>query len=418
MTKRSRKKNTSPPIIQRILGLIGAIGLLIAALIFAMTGVDLTDGTLNLPTVQVSQVAGTALPTLTTALPIGTVLPATGNVPSIPSLTYALGFQRDFWRVYFTSPVGSNDRSLWKGGMEDELVKAINTATRTLDIAAYEWESEKMTEAVLAAVERQVAVRMVVDTENALENPDTTLGELEAAGIPIIDDKRSAFMHNKFIVIDGLTVWTGSMNYQPNDFFRNNNNVLMLRSRNAAEVFTTEFNEMFVNQQFGVRSPATNTGNFTQDGTAIQILFAPENAVMAQIIQEINAAQTQIRFAAFSFTDFDLAAAMLQRKEAGVGVSGIFETTGSQTEASELRYLYCAGVPVFQDGNPGILHNKMIIIDGQTVISGSFNFSSNAANNNDENLLIIRNADIAALYLQEWERLKAVARTPTKITCE
>lgn len=299
------------------------------------------------------------------------------------------------------------------------MVEAINSATRTLDIAAYEWRSQKMTDAVLAAVRRGVRVRMVVDNEHALNDPNTTLGELEAAGIPIVDDGRSAFMHNKFMIIDGLTVWTGSMNYQPNDFFRNNNNVVMLRSRQAADVFTAEFNEMFVDRQFGRRSLAANVGNFTQDGTQIEIYFAPENDVMALIIREVNQAQRSIRFAAFSFTDHDLGVAMLNRKEqAGVGVSGVFETTGSLTTSSEMTFLYCAGVPVFQDGNPGILHHKFIVIDNQTVVTGSFNFSSNAANNNDENLLIIRNADIAALYMEEWARVRALARLPQRVNCE
>lgn len=419
MTKRSRSSKSSQATTawQRLLGVLGALALLIAALIFAVTGVDLTGGKIGITPVGtpvVTQVITVATPAITVAA--GT--PVTGSVQAITPLTNAVGFSRGFWRVYFTAPVGSNDRSLWRGGMEDVMVEAIGTATRTLDVAAFEWESDKMTQALLAAAERGVKVRMVVDTENALDNPDTTLGEIEAEGIPIVDDKRSAFMHNKFIIIDGLTVWTGSMNYQPNDFFRNNNNVLMLRSLKAAAVYTAEFNEMFLNQQFGVRSPASNTANYVQDGTPIQILFAPENDVMAQIIREVSMAKTQIRFAAFSFTDDALAQAMLDRKQkAGVSVEGIFETTGSQTPYSELTKLYCAGVPAFQDGNPGVLHNKMIIIDNQTVITGSFNFSANAANSNDENLVIIRNADIATLYLQEWQRLRDVATTPSRITC-
>jgi phosphatidylserine/phosphatidylglycerophosphate/cardiolipin synthase-like enzyme len=427
MTRRKKSPQSSPGG-----ALIGAILVIIAAIIFAVTGIDLTGGAFTQPTAAVTDVRTAAPserltntprpPTVTPAAP-GTPLPlvtapASMGVTPIP-LSNALGFQSGFWRVYFTVPVGTNDRSQWRGGMEDVMAEAINSATRTLDIAAYEWRSQKMTDAVLAALARGVQVRMVVDNDHALNDPNTTLGPLEAAGVPIVDDGRSAFMHNKFIIIDGLTVWTGSMNYQPNDFFRNNNNVVMLRSRQAAQVFTAEFNEMFVDRQFGVRSSTSNVGNFTQDGVQIEILFAPENDVMARIIQEVNRAQRSIRFAVFSFTDHDLAVAMLNRKEqAAVGVSGVFETTGSLTQSSELTFLYCAGVPVFQDGNPGILHHKFIVIDGETVITGSFNFSSNAARNNDENLLIIRSADIAALYLDEWTRVRSIARLPTRVSCE
>jgi len=412
--------------------LIGAILVIIAAIIFAVTGIDLTGGAFTQPTAAVTDVrtaapsermTNTPRPPTVTPVALGTPLPLitapapAGVTPIL--LSNALGFQSGFWRVYFTVPVGTNDRSQWRGGMEDVMTEAINSATLTLDIAAYEWRSQKMTDAVLAALARGVQVRMVVDTEHALDHPDSTLGPLQAAGVPIVDDGRSAFMHNKFMIIDGLTVWTGSMNYQPNDFFRNNNNVVMLRSRQAAQAFTAEFNEMFVDRQFGTRSSTANVGSFTQDGVQIEILFAPENDVMGRIIQEINRAQRSIRFAAFSLTDHDLAVAMLNRKEqAAVGVSGVFETTGSLTQSSELTFLYCAGVPVFQDGNPGILHHKFIVIDGETVVTGSFNFSSNAARSNDENLLIIRSPEVAALYLDEWARVRSIARLPTRVSCE
>jgi phosphatidylserine/phosphatidylglycerophosphate/cardiolipin synthase-like enzyme len=416
----------SPNILTAILG---ALAVLVAAVIFAVTGVDLTGGNLSNQGIQVDV---TRVATEAPTLPPATPLPATAaptiaagtsaasvGIPGISTLnvTNALGYSKDFWRVYFTVPLRTTNRSEWRGGIEAELVNAINQVQRTLDITAYEWESQAMTDAVLAAVERGVQVRMVVDDEHSLENPDSTLTELEAAGVPIVDDNRTGFMHNKFMVMDGLIVWTGSMNYQPNDMFRNNNNVIMLRSVQAAQVYTGEFEEMFTQQRFGKTSPKTPTGNFNQNGTNIQIYYSGENDVLVRIIEEVSKAQTQIRFAAFSFTDYDLAKAMMDRAAVGVGVSGVFETTGSETAAAELRTLYCAGIPVFQDGNPGVLHHKFIVIDGETVITGSFNFSSNAVNSNDENLIIIRNADIAALYLQEWDRVRSIARAPSRITC-
>jgi phosphatidylserine/phosphatidylglycerophosphate/cardiolipin synthase-like enzyme len=419
----------SPNILTAILG---ALAVLVAAIIFAVTGVDLTGGNLSNQgvTVEVTRIV-TQAPTQAPATPLPATAPPT--VPSAASsaptasaglggvsqlnVTNALGYSKDFWRVYFTSPLRTTNRSEWRGGIEAELAAAIGQVQRTLDIAAYEWESQLLTDAVLAAVERGVKVRMVVDNEHGLNDPNSTLTELEAAGVPIVDDNRSGFMHNKFMVMDGLIVWTGSMNYQPNDMFRNNNNVIMLRSVQAAQVYTGEFEEMFTQKRFGKTSPTTPTGNFNQSSTNIQIYYSGENEVLARIIDEVNKAQSQIRFAAFSFTDYDLAKAMMDRAAAGVGVSGVFETTGSETNASELRTLYCAGIPVFQDGNPGVLHHKFIVVDRETVITGSFNFSSNAVNSNDENLVIIRNADIAALYLQEWDRVRSIARAPSSITC-
>ena len=95
---------------------------------------------------------------------------------------------------------------------------------------------------------------------------------------------------------------------------------------------------------------------------------------------------------------------MIDRYAVGVDVMGVFERVGSDTEYAELRTLHCANVPVRQDGNPSFLHDKIIIVD-DTVITGSLNYSSNADESNDENVIIITNPEIAALYMQEFERI-------------
>jgi phosphatidylserine/phosphatidylglycerophosphate/cardiolipin synthase-like enzyme len=120
---------------------------------------------------------------------------------------------------------------------------------------------------------------------------------------------------------------------------------------------------------------------------------------------------------AFSFTLDNMGDALLARAAAGIDVQGVFETTGSETRFSEMTRLHCAGVNVRQDGNNGVMHNKVIIVDGQVVVTGSFNFSDNAVSSNDENVVIIRNADIASLYLQEFQRVQNIASVPNGITC-
>jgi phosphatidylserine/phosphatidylglycerophosphate/cardiolipin synthase-like enzyme len=115
---------------------------------------------------------------------------------------------------------------------------------------------------------------------------------------------------------------------------------------------------------------------------------------------------------AFSFTHDDLGAAMRASANRGVDVRGIFETRGSETEYSELTSLYCAGLPVRQDGNPSAFHHKVIVIDGEIVVTGSFNFSNNADRSNDENVIVIANRDVADHYLQEFDRRWAEAVEP------
>jgi phosphatidylserine/phosphatidylglycerophosphate/cardiolipin synthase-like enzyme len=233
----------------------------------------------------------------------------------------------------------------------------------------------------------------------------------------VVYDERSAFMHNKFMILDGSVVWTGSTNFTINDVYRNNNNLMMLRSRNAVEVYQAEFNEMYETKSFGPRSPANNTANYTQDGIPIQILFAPENRVIDTIMNEVNQAQRNIRFMAFSFTHTDLGKTLENRAKQGVQVEGVFETRGSETEFSELRHLFCLGLDVRQDGNNFTMHHKVFIIDTSTVITGSFNFSDNAVRSNDENLLVIKDRDLVAQYLAEYERVKTRSRRPSGLAC-
>jgi phosphatidylserine/phosphatidylglycerophosphate/cardiolipin synthase-like enzyme len=224
-------------------------------------------------------------------------------------------------------------------------------------------------------------------------------------------------MHNKFLVFDGQSVWTGSTNLTENGNFRNNNNTLLIDSPELARIYEREFEEMW-NGEFGASAPSNiNQQSLTIQGTPIQVLFAAEDHVISALVPLVESAEESIHFMAFSFTHDELGQAMLERAEAGVDLQGIFETRGSETEYSELTNLYCAGLPVRQDGNPRSMHHKVMVIDGRIVITGSANFSNNADQFNDENVLIIANEDLAQAYLREFERLWSQAIEPDGLDC-
>ena len=130
------------------------------------------------------------------------------------------------------------------------------------------------------------------------------------------------------------------------------------------------------------------------------------------IAQAPKQAQQSIHFMAFSFTNDPIGQAMRARARAGVSVQGVFETTGSETQYSEYGKLRRAGIDVLQDGNPYVMHHKVIVIDGRTVIFGSFNFSNNADRDNDENLLIVDDPTMAQAFVAEVGRVVATARNP------
>ena len=321
----------------------------------------------------------------------------------------------DWWQVYFSDPAAAYDPENLAGSIPEKLIVLIDSAQESIHVASFEFDLTPVVEALIRAHDRGVDVRWITDDEHGIEADEEDHGlfeMLEDAGIEVKDDQRAALMHNKFWVFDGRTVWTGSTNITQNGGFRNNNNVIVIQSTRVAEIYEREFQEMW-GGEFGPRSSSTVDQQLaTVNGTPIQVLFAAEDEVMSQLIPLVEGAQSSVRFMAFSFTHDDLGAAVLARAEAGLDVKGIFETRGSETEYSELPAMYCAGVPVRQDGNKGTFHHKVFVIDEKTVVTGSLNFSNSADESNDENAVVITNADIAAQYLAEFERRWAEAEAP------
>ena len=330
----------------------------------------------------------------------------------------------DWWEVYFTDPIHVNDQTNWQGSIEGRLIDKIKAAQTSIHIVSFEFDLTPVAEALIAAKQRGVDVRWVTDDESGLgADEDPGRGQfamLQKAGIEIRADTRSALMHNKFWIFDGQFAWTGSTNITESGVFEQNNNTVVIHSPEVAAIYEREFAEMWAGQ-FGPKSPSTvDQQSVVVNGTLIQIYFSPEDHVLDHMIPVVSNATSSIRFMAFSFTDYPLAKAMIDRASAGVNVAGIYEKVGSDAQGSEMPTFLCAKVPVRQDGNPKFLHDKVIIVDNRFVISGSFNFSSNATENNDENVIIIDNPTIANLYTQEFERLWSIATDPDpgKFTCK
>jgi phosphatidylserine/phosphatidylglycerophosphate/cardiolipin synthase-like enzyme len=355
--------------------------------------------------------------------PFGLFSPSEEQSPVAPPALVGSG--GDWWQVYFTDPQNVNNPDDLRGSIPEKLIEHINNAQRSIHIAAFEFDLEPVADALITAQERGVEVQWVTDDEYGIEADEDEghdlFPRLEKAGIEVKDDDRSALMHNKFWVFDGQTVWTGSTNITANGNFRNNNNVLVIDSREVAGMYEREFDEMWAGE-FGPTSPST-LGNQSAniDGTPVQILFAAEDEVISNLIPLIKSAQDNIRFMAFSFTHDELGEAVRDRAKAGVDVKGIFEKRGSAIEYCELcALLYCVGAHVRQDGNPYTFHHKVFVIDDEIVVTGSLNFSGNADDSNDENVVIVANRDIAAQYLQEFERrwAEATPPDPEDLSCE
>lgn len=315
-----------------------------------------------------------------------------------------------WYDIYFTNPTcPAQDQRV--GGLDEMIAADLLNARIQVDVVAYELDAEPIVNALIELRQRGLTVRVVTDTDNANRS---SIHRLRRHSISVVEDKRNGFMHNKFIVIDGRVVYTGSMNYTSNDVYCNNNNLVRIESPQLAANYTAEMDEKYIDRAFGPTSP-DNTPNeqLIIGGIPVENYFGPEKAIAPIISRAVARAQNEILFLAFSFTETQIGEAMLGRAEGGVAVRGVFEHVGSNTSFSYFPIKNDSGltnVQVRTDGNPRVMHHKVIIIDRRTVIFGSFNFSDNANRRNDENILIVHDPVFASYFVEEFEAVWAEAR--------
>ena len=314
----------------------------------------------------------------------------------------------EWYAVYFTDPT-SPTASSYRGGIDENLATAIDQARLSVDVAIYDFNLWSLRDALINAHRRGVDVRMVTDSDNMDE---LEIQELKEAGIEVIGDRKEGLMHDKFVIIDRSEVWTGSMNFTTGGGYMDNNNLTRLRSSKLAEDYRLEFEQMFVDDHFGADKIRNNPNRtITVDNSQIAAYFSPQDGTLEHILEAVNSAQESIFFLAYSFTSDELADALIEQAKSGVTVKGVFDKDQYHSNSgTEFDRLHNAGIDVDLDGNPRLMHHKVIIIDQQVVITGSYNFSYNAEHNNDENTLIIHNPAIAADYLAEFQKIYALSQ--------
>ena len=220
----------------------------------------------------------------------------------------------DWYEIYFTDPSCPPEAER-VGGLDEDIANDILTAEVRVDIAAFDLDAEPIVQALIDLEARGVEVRVVTDTDNASLS---SINRLRRNGISVREDKRTSLMHDKFVVIDGRIVWMGSMNFTTNGVYCNNNNIVRIASPRLAANYTAEMDEMYVDQLFGPDSPQ-NTPNelLSIGGIDVENYFGSEKELSLIIARRVAAAQSEILFMAFSFTDEQIGEAVLGRADAG-----------------------------------------------------------------------------------------------------
>jgi len=300
--------------------------------------------------------------------------------------------------LYFTAP--ANDE--YRGGPDQYIVEAIDQARSQVDAALYDLNLWSIRNAFIRAHERGVLVRLVLEGDS-LDRPE--IQELISAGIPVVADESESLMHNKFLVVDHAEVWTGSMNLTMNGAYRHLNNLVRIRSSRLAENFTEEFEEMYLEGFFGEISLENTPHPVLEiNGTRIETYFSPDDSTAERLIHLILEAEDSIEFLYYAFTSDGIADALIYQANQGIQVRGVVDSyQESSGLGGEFQRLRGHGLNVLLDGHPEKMHHKVIIIDGEIVVTGSYNLTRSAEIKNDENTLVIHDLDVAEIFLAEFE---------------
>jgi phosphatidylserine/phosphatidylglycerophosphate/cardiolipin synthase-like enzyme len=136
---------------------------------------------------------------------------------------------------------------------------------------------------------------------------------------------------------------------------------------------------------------------------AIEVYFSPHGGCTEAVVREIDSARSTILVQAYSFTSAPIADALVDAQRRGVHVRAILDKSELREYHREADFLAQKNVPVLVDAKHSIAHNKIIVLDGQVVLTGSFNFTRQAENSNAENLLVIRSPALAREYTANWQ---------------
>ncbi|MFM2228028.1 MAG: hypothetical protein RL664_1371 [Bacteroidota bacterium] len=331
-------------------------------------------------------------------------------------------------RTYFTRQVDNSyatiENAVSLGGATNDTIAAyILRAQQAVDIAIYNFTDDAViANAINNRFAAGVQVRIIGDGSTAqlgfsLLNPSIPkIERVNASGTGI--------MHNKFIVVDpdsaaNSWVFTGSTNWTDNNMYNDFNNIIIFQDQSIARGYRMEFEEMWGGSGAQPGNPngvfgADKTNNtplqyvLGPDNIKVESYFSPTDNANGAIIKTMQTTDVNLDYAILAFTRADIADAIIAEDDLFlVLVRGMMEQTSDP--ASEFAYLQAAGQDIrSHEGISYDLHHKYCIVDHSTldsdptVLTGSHNWSSAAQTTNDENTVVVHDARIANLYLQEF----------------
>lgn len=304
-------------------------------------------------------------------------------------------------------PLGAKDN------LETAIIGFIEAAKETLDVAVQELESVPIAEALIAAAKGGVKVRLVLEgdylgVDRAQSEPFYPGGKNEdnrkihaallRAKVAVRTDYNGSIFHQKFMVRDiekGKTaVLTGSTNFTPTGTDENLNHLVIVNGKRVAREFAAEFEEIW-DGTFGVarlrHDPKPRNSRVA--GIRVKTLFAPDHAPEMEIMKQMMKAKERIDFAIFTFSQSSgIDDTMIALLKSGIKVRGVLDKGQGGREWAPTKAIRKTGGElhlVKKGGGLNKLHHKLMVIDRQLVIGGSFNYTGPANRLNDENIIVL-----------------------------
>lgn len=308
--------------------------------------------------------------------------------------------------------------------LEDVIVTFIDGARRRLEIAVQELESEPIARAVIRARKRKLLVRLVIEhdylrTKSARTDPWTPGGRNEAnrqvhnailrSSIDVKPDYNTNIFHQKFIIRDGTSLLTGSTNFTPTGVHKNLNHVVIIHDAAVAKIYAREFREIRQGH-FGKLNEGHDPAppDRTVSNVPVRVLFAPDHNPEMEIMKQMLKARSRIDFAIFTFSaSSGIDDTMLRLLDLDMPIRGAFDGKQGAQDWAAIPKLRAAGAELFavREGNGvGKLHHKLMVLDGQVVIAGSFNYTGPANRLNDENILILGDLETTSVESKNVQR--------------
>lgn len=216
-------------------------------------------------------------------------------------------------------------------------------------------------------------------------------------------------MHDKFVVVDGRYVWTGSTNASDSCSGGYNANLVMkIDSPTVARWYTSELEQMYGGHFHTTKTAQSPMRTAFSDDVALEVLFSPQHTpIRTAVIPLISQARTSIDIAVFFLTHKGITEALLAAKRRGVNIRILLDATGASNEYSKHEVLRLAGIPLKIEDYGGKMHAKSAVIDSEIVIGGSMNWTNAGDDSNDENTIILRSRAHAAQYKRWFDTLWA-----------